>query len=89
MAEKLTEAQAKLASAVLSGAKLIRGAVTRSFFVERTAGGLEAVSSQMVERMMKKGVIQSTGRLDAHNGQIFALTDAGRAALARHRGETP
>lgn len=86
-ARKLTEAQARLAGEIASGAKLLRGAVTMQFYIEHADGSIRAIPTRMIDRMLSGGAVRSLNRRDRNNGLLFGLTDAGRAALARHRGE--
>ncbi|WP_145699806.1 hypothetical protein [Azospirillum baldaniorum] len=84
---KLTKAQERLAQDMADGTKLVRGTDTGAFYLESPSGAVSSVSGVMVYRMIGKNAVRPTDRLDRRHGRIYELTEAGRAALSRHKGD--
>ena len=79
----LTPAQELLLS-VLAGAE---GALTSAEVGWRE--GIEPVAAwRCLDRLARRGLVERTG-VASDGGRCWAITDAGRAALARHDEETP
>ncbi|WP_395454826.1 hypothetical protein ACHMW5_13845 [Azospirillum melinis] len=84
-ARKLTEAQAKVLANIDNGWKLLKTVGGFIFVDGRLTYRAPTVS---VEKLLHGGALLPGERLPTGNFPI-TITQAGRAALARHRGETP
>ena len=88
-AHKLTEAQARIAADMASGTVIWRSRWSNSYCQSPGNGMVVTVSRPVIDRMRDRGLIALTSKKTNTGNSMLVLTDAGRAALARHRGETP
>lgn len=86
-AHSLTPAQARIASALDRGEEIWESSVGAGYFRRLQMGAIASENRAVIDRMRERGFIAPTNERKSNGGIILGLTDAGRDALTRHRGD--